>query len=97
SVRSSLLIRDPLPKVKDAYNVFYREESHKGIPESSGVTESKQNATSFVAKTFNNNRRQFNNNNFTRGSASNVNRGPVEIVRGNTFPLKILKCFASNY
>ncbi|GJS98901.1 hypothetical protein Tco_0820071 [Tanacetum coccineum] len=67
--------RDPLPKVKDAYNVISREESHKGVPDSFGGAESKQNATSFVAKTFNNNRRQFNKNNFTRGSASNVNRG----------------------
>ncbi|GJY68526.1 ribonuclease H-like domain-containing protein [Tanacetum coccineum] len=40
-----------------------------GILETSGVVKSKQNATSFVAKTFSNNRRQFsNNNNFTRGS-----------------------------
>ncbi|GJY23571.1 putative ribonuclease H-like domain-containing protein [Tanacetum coccineum] len=75
--RSSIFTRDPLPGVKDAYNVVSREESHRGVPESSGVTESKQNATSFVAKTFNNNRRQFNdNNNFTRGSTRNVNRGP---------------------
>ncbi|GKD90056.1 ribonuclease H-like domain-containing protein [Tanacetum coccineum] len=75
-VRSSLLTRDPLPKVKDAYNVVSREESYRGFPESYGVTESKQNATSFVAKTFHNNRREFNNNNnFTRGSTSNVNRG----------------------
>ncbi|GKD41903.1 hypothetical protein Tco_1266548 [Tanacetum coccineum] len=56
-VRSSLLTRDPLPEVKDAYNVVSKEESHRGVPESFGVTESKQNATSFVAKTFNNNRR----------------------------------------
>ncbi|GJU04576.1 ribonuclease H-like domain-containing protein [Tanacetum coccineum] len=77
-VRSSLLTRDPLPEVKDAYNVVSRVESHRGVPESSGGTESKQNATSFVAKTFNNNKKQFNNNgnNFTRGSSSNVNRGP---------------------
>ncbi|GKB01862.1 hypothetical protein Tco_0829906 [Tanacetum coccineum] len=53
------------------------KESHRGILETSGVVESKQNATFFAAKTFNNNRRQFNNNNnFTRGSTSNVNRGP---------------------
>ncbi|GJT31359.1 ribonuclease H-like domain-containing protein [Tanacetum coccineum] len=45
-VRSSLLTRDPLLEVKDAYNVVYREESHRGVPESSSVTESKQNATS---------------------------------------------------
>ncbi|GJT08192.1 hypothetical protein Tco_0842654 [Tanacetum coccineum] len=77
-VRSSLLTRDPLPEVKDTYNVVSMKESHRRVPESFGVTESKQNATSFVAKTFNNNRRQFNNNNnnFTIGSASNVNRGP---------------------
>ncbi|GKF24076.1 ribonuclease H-like domain-containing protein, partial [Tanacetum coccineum] len=61
-VRSSLLTRDPLLEVKDAYNVISREESHRGVPESSGGTESKQNATSFVAKTFNNNKKQFNNN-----------------------------------
>ncbi|GKD85966.1 ribonuclease H-like domain-containing protein, partial [Tanacetum coccineum] len=77
-VRSSLLTRDLIPKVNDAYNVVSREESHRGVPESSGGTESKQNATSFVAKTFNNNKKQFNNNsnNFTKGSSSNVNRGP---------------------
>ncbi|GJX50519.1 ribonuclease H-like domain-containing protein [Tanacetum coccineum] len=77
-VRISLLTRDPLPEVKDAYNVISKEESHRGVPESSSGTESKQNATSFVAKTFNNNKKQFNNNgnNFTRGTSSNVNIGP---------------------
>ncbi|GJX17903.1 ribonuclease H-like domain-containing protein [Tanacetum coccineum] len=39
-IRSSLLTRDPLPKVKDAYNMVSREESHRGVPESFGVTES---------------------------------------------------------
>ncbi|GJY35091.1 ribonuclease H-like domain-containing protein [Tanacetum coccineum] len=67
SVRSVLSTRDPLPKVKDAYTTISREESHRGIPESSSVTESKLNATSFVAKSFNN----------TRGSLNgNLNRGP---------------------
>ncbi|GJY65019.1 putative RNA-directed DNA polymerase [Tanacetum coccineum] len=47
-----------LPEVKEAYNVISREESHRGIPETSGVVKSKQNATSFAAKTFNNNRIQ---------------------------------------
>ncbi|GJZ00447.1 ribonuclease H-like domain-containing protein [Tanacetum coccineum] len=43
-----------------------------GIPESTGGTESKQNGTSFVAKTFNNNKKQFNNNgnNIARGKQS---------------------------
>ncbi|GKC69809.1 hypothetical protein Tco_1115692 [Tanacetum coccineum] len=55
-----------------------REESNRGVPKSCGVSESKMNATSFVAKSFNTNRRKFNNNNNTRGSTSNnnVNRGP---------------------
>ncbi|GJU96283.1 hypothetical protein Tco_1321039 [Tanacetum coccineum] len=56
-VRSFLLTRDHLPEVKDAYNVVSRVESHRGVLEFSSVTESKQNATSFVAKTFNNNKR----------------------------------------
>ncbi|GKB19040.1 ribonuclease H-like domain-containing protein [Tanacetum coccineum] len=51
-VRSSLLTRELFPKVKDAYIVVSREESHRGVYESSGVTESKLNATSFVAKCF---------------------------------------------
>ncbi|GJV28979.1 hypothetical protein Tco_1385427 [Tanacetum coccineum] len=34
---NSLLTRDPLPEVKDAYNVVFREESHRGVHESSGV------------------------------------------------------------
>nr|GEV55435.1 ribonuclease H-like domain-containing protein [Tanacetum cinerariifolium] len=77
-VRNSLLTKDPLPEVKDAYYVTSREESHRRVHESSYGTESKQNATNFVAKTFNNNKKLFNNNsnNFTKGSSSNVNRGP---------------------
>ncbi|GKA18391.1 ribonuclease H-like domain-containing protein [Tanacetum coccineum] len=77
-VRSDLLTRDPLPDVKDAYNTVSTEESHRGIPESSGTSDAKLNATSFVAKTFNNNRRNFNTNNNTRGPFpnNNNNRGP---------------------
>ncbi|GJY74211.1 hypothetical protein Tco_0478642, partial [Tanacetum coccineum] len=47
-----------LPEVKEAYNVISKEESHRGILETSGVVKSKQNATSFADKTFNNNRIQ---------------------------------------
>ncbi|GJZ48146.1 ribonuclease H-like domain-containing protein, partial [Tanacetum coccineum] len=63
SKESALLTRDPLPEVKDAFTTVSRKESHRGIPESSGVSESKLNATSFAAKSFNNNRRSFNNDN----------------------------------
>ncbi|GJX50904.1 ribonuclease H-like domain-containing protein [Tanacetum coccineum] len=67
-IRSAFLTRDPLPEVKDAYTIVFREESQRGIPVSSGVFESKINATSFVVKSFNNNIRSFNNNNnHTRG------------------------------
>ncbi|GJS92029.1 ribonuclease H-like domain-containing protein, partial [Tanacetum coccineum] len=36
--------------VKDAYIIMSREESHRGVHESNGVTEFKLNTTSFVAK-----------------------------------------------
>ncbi|GJT19643.1 ribonuclease H-like domain-containing protein [Tanacetum coccineum] len=49
-VRSALLTRDHLPEVKDSYTTVSREESYKGILESSNVTESKINATSFAVK-----------------------------------------------
>ncbi|GJX59303.1 ribonuclease H-like domain-containing protein [Tanacetum coccineum] len=77
-IMSALLTRDPLPKVKDAYTTVSREESNRGVPKSFGVFELKINASSFAAKTFNNNRRHSNNNNNnTKGSSSNsnVNRG----------------------
>ncbi|GJR87104.1 ribonuclease H-like domain-containing protein [Tanacetum coccineum] len=49
-VRTALLTRDPLPHVKDAYATVSREESHKGIPETSEAIDTKTNATSFAAK-----------------------------------------------
>ncbi|GJX89107.1 putative RNA-directed DNA polymerase [Tanacetum coccineum] len=82
-VRTALLTRDPLPDVKDAYATVSREESHRGIPETSETIDSKLNATSFAVKTFNQNKRgnnntsfNRNNNNYNRGNGSNNNRGP---------------------
>ncbi|GJW60089.1 ribonuclease H-like domain-containing protein [Tanacetum coccineum] len=77
-VKSALLTRDPLLKVKDAYTTVSREESHKGILESSSAIELKMSAIYFAAKSVNNSRRFFNNNNNgTRGSNNNnINRGP---------------------
>nr|GEX26882.1 ribonuclease H-like domain-containing protein [Tanacetum cinerariifolium] len=46
--------QDPLPKVKDAYVIVSKKESHRGIPESYSVTKAKLNATSFAAKSLNN-------------------------------------------
>nr|GEV78087.1 ribonuclease H-like domain-containing protein [Tanacetum cinerariifolium] len=48
--RSSLLTKDHLLKVKNAYNVAFKEESHIGVFESSNVTVSKMNAFSLAAK-----------------------------------------------
>ncbi|GJT02651.1 ribonuclease H-like domain-containing protein [Tanacetum coccineum] len=83
-VRSSLLTRELLPKVKDAYIVVSREESHRGVYESSGVTESKLNATSFAAKSFNNNNSNNNNNNNRRGynNSNNNTKGNLPSNRG---------------
>nr|GEW42524.1 zinc finger, CCHC-type [Tanacetum cinerariifolium] len=50
SIKSSFLTRDPLPKVKDAYVIVSREESYRGIPESSSLIETKLNATSLLLK-----------------------------------------------
>ncbi|GJW62805.1 hypothetical protein Tco_0112140 [Tanacetum coccineum] len=76
TVISALMTRVSLPEVKDAYTIVSRHESHRGIPESSNVTESKLNATSFAANSFNNIKRGNNNNN-TRGPTNiGGNRGP---------------------
>ncbi|GJY44471.1 ribonuclease H-like domain-containing protein [Tanacetum coccineum] len=76
SVRSSLLTRDPLLEVKDAYTIVFKKESHRGILESSNVSESKLNATSFAAKSFNVNKRSNNDSNSRRSTNFNNNRGP---------------------
>ncbi|GKD75353.1 hypothetical protein Tco_1333635 [Tanacetum coccineum] len=77
-IRSALLTRDPLPEINYAYTTMSREESHKGVLESSSATKLKMSATSFVAKSVNKSRRVYNNNNnCTRGSNNNnMNRGP---------------------
>ncbi|GKB17314.1 putative RNA-directed DNA polymerase [Tanacetum coccineum] len=69
-VRTALLTRDPLPDVKDAYATVSKEESHKGIPETSEAIDTKTNAISFAAKSYNQNKKG-NTNNFNR----NNNRG----------------------
>nr|GEW26528.1 ribonuclease H-like domain-containing protein [Tanacetum cinerariifolium] len=48
-VRNAILTRDPLPDVKDAYATVSREESHRGIPETLKVIDTKMHATSFAA------------------------------------------------
>ncbi|GJY04161.1 ribonuclease H-like domain-containing protein [Tanacetum coccineum] len=71
-IRSTILAKDPLPNVKDAFYVS-REESQRGL-HSGGSSTNKPQPVAFVAKTSNNynifNRRVNTNNN------NNTNRGP---------------------
>ncbi|GJV69522.1 putative RNA-directed DNA polymerase [Tanacetum coccineum] len=78
-VRTTLLTRDPLPDVKDAYATVSREESHRGIPETPEAIDAKMHATSFAAKSYNQNKKGTNNNfnrNNVRGNGPNNIRGP---------------------
>ncbi|GJU85147.1 hypothetical protein Tco_1292693 [Tanacetum coccineum] len=66
-IRSSLLTIDPIPDVKTAFSIIFKEESHRGS--SSSSPESKAQASIFAAKVHNN-----NNNNFKKkSSAKNPN------------------------
>ncbi|GJU85880.1 ribonuclease H-like domain-containing protein [Tanacetum coccineum] len=76
-IRSSLLARETLPDVKDAFAIISREESHRGIASSSSGSVTKPQVSSFVAKSnsWNNNRnKKINNNKRTENSTNN--RGP---------------------
>ncbi|GKD59149.1 hypothetical protein Tco_1296658, partial [Tanacetum coccineum] len=79
-VRTALFTRDPLHDVKDAYATMSREESYRGIPETSKAINIKMNATSFAAKSYNQNKRgntnNFNRNNTRGNGPNNYNRGP---------------------
>ncbi|GJX90484.1 ribonuclease H-like domain-containing protein [Tanacetum coccineum] len=79
-VRTALLTRDPLPDVKDAYATVSREEFHRGIPETSEAIDTKMNAISFAAKSYNQNKsgntNNFNRNNNRGNGTNHLNRGP---------------------
>ncbi|XP_071687186.1 uncharacterized protein [Rutidosis leptorrhynchoides] len=73
SIKSNLLLRDPLPDVKSAFAILSREESHRGV---SGVGTSKTQNSAYVAQTNNNNwiNKSSNTCSFERGRG--FNRGP---------------------
>nr|GEV50162.1 hypothetical protein [Tanacetum cinerariifolium] len=73
AIRSNLLTREPLPHVKNAFGIISGEESHRNV---SSVGTTKPAATTFAAKTFDNNQRRFNNNNF-KGNNATTNNFPV--------------------
>ncbi|GKB39469.1 hypothetical protein Tco_0884411 [Tanacetum coccineum] len=71
---STILAKDPLPNVKDAFYVVSREESHRGLhPGGSGSNKSQPAA--FDAKT-NNNPNNFNKKVNINNNNKSVNRGP---------------------
>nr|GEU76499.1 ribonuclease H-like domain-containing protein [Tanacetum cinerariifolium] len=78
-IRSSLLSRENLPDVKDAFVIVFKEESHRGIDSSStSGSVSKPQISSFVAKTNNwsnnGNKRVDNNTKFGNSTNSGNNR-----------------------
>ncbi|GJS69702.1 ribonuclease H-like domain-containing protein [Tanacetum coccineum] len=76
-IRSSLLARETLPDVKDAFAIISREESHRGIASSSSSSVTKPQVSSFVAisNSWNNNGNKKFDNNKRTGNSTN-NRGP---------------------
>ncbi|GKE51230.1 ribonuclease H-like domain-containing protein [Tanacetum coccineum] len=85
-LRSNILIRDPIPDVKTAFFVIYREESYRG---SSSATGNKHHASEFAARSYNeiNNKGHNNKKNvkFFNLICSNLNFGLI----GHTFD----KCY----
>ncbi|GJR69502.1 hypothetical protein Tco_0015567 [Tanacetum coccineum] len=77
---SSLLYRENLPDVKDAFASISREESHRGIASSSSGFVSKPHISGFVSKTnnwTNNGNKRVDNTKFNNdGNNSGNNRGP---------------------
>ncbi|GJV96764.1 putative RNA-directed DNA polymerase [Tanacetum coccineum] len=75
--KSSLLARETLSDVKDAFAIISKEESHRGIASSSSGSVTKPQVSSFVAKStsWNNNGNKKFDNNKRVGNSTN-NRGP---------------------
>ncbi|GJU00145.1 hypothetical protein Tco_1110483 [Tanacetum coccineum] len=96
-VRSSILTREILPEAKDAFVIIYREESHMGIPASSVKTEKPQ-ASAFVSRSNDNNRRRPNNTNgnWSNSNSNNGNKGNYDSLLCKNCGLKghtIERCF----
>ncbi|GJS38607.1 hypothetical protein Tco_0563650 [Tanacetum coccineum] len=73
-IRSTILAKDPLPNVKNAFYVVSREKSHRGLHPGSSSFSKVQPAT-FIAKS-NNNTSNFNRRVNGNTNNNNVNRGP---------------------
>ncbi|GJV91455.1 hypothetical protein Tco_1539268, partial [Tanacetum coccineum] len=82
-IRSSILTREILHKVKDAFLIISREESHRGIPTSSvksknasSVKSEKPQVSAFVSRFNDNNNKKRNTGSWSNGNnATSGNRG----------------------
>ncbi|GKC27745.1 ribonuclease H-like domain-containing protein [Tanacetum coccineum] len=75
NIRSNILARDPLPDVKEAFNVVSRDKSYRGLHSRSGSSSgNKVQPAAFVFKSNN-----YKGNEFKKGNSNNnnsSNRGP---------------------
>ncbi|XP_071699236.1 uncharacterized protein [Rutidosis leptorrhynchoides] len=91
SVRSNILLRDPLPDVKSVYAILSREESHRNVNSKENVV-TKTQSSAFIAQTFNKDVSSNNNNN----SRFNNSRGPnhnLKCKKCNKIGHTIDRCF----
>ncbi|GKC11430.1 ribonuclease H-like domain-containing protein [Tanacetum coccineum] len=91
-IRSSILTKEILLEVNDAFVIVSREESHRGIPSSSVKTDKPQ-AYAFVARQSDNN---INRNNNWSNNGNNMNKGVYDSLQCKNCGLKghtIDRCF----
>ncbi|GJZ48986.1 leucine-rich repeat protein [Tanacetum coccineum] len=93
-IRSSLLTKEVLSEVKDAFVILAREESHRGIPATTAKSDKPQ-ASVFVSRV-NDVKRSNSNANWNNGNTSNNNRGNYNSLLCKNCGLKghtIERCF----
>nr|GEV72552.1 integrase, catalytic core [Tanacetum cinerariifolium] len=93
-IRSGLLTRKILPKVKHAFVIVVREESHGGIPPTSTKFDKPQ-ASVFISKTNDNKRNNGNNWNnvgMNNANGNNENRGDYNNLESNISHLRSCGC-----
>ncbi|GJZ01150.1 ribonuclease H-like domain-containing protein [Tanacetum coccineum] len=91
-IKSSILTREILPEVNDAFVIVSREESHRGIPSSSVKTDKPQ-AYAFMARQSDDN---INRNNNWSNNGNNMNKSVYDSLQCKNCRLKwhtIDRCF----
>ncbi|GJX57294.1 ribonuclease H-like domain-containing protein [Tanacetum coccineum] len=103
-IRSSILTREILREVKDAFLIISREESHRGIPTSSvksenasSVKSEKPQVSAFVSRFNDNNNKKRNTGSWSNGNnATSGNRGNYDSLLCKNCGLKghtVDRCF----